>query len=277
MGKRMLSMLFAAVITMQSAPAAAEPCSAVPGAESLWRSPEARFVIVGERHGTTEAPAAFGDLVCLASREGPVAVGVEAGQAFVQRLDAFMNSDREGSALASFLSDPLWNRTLQDGRSSQAMLDMFKELRQLRRAGADVSVFGFQPEGARRPEGFDQSYYELEMAQLLSRGAQASPRARVLVLVGDLHAQKTGFSRWGGGLPAAGHLSPKHVISLLVTTAGGTAWNCQGPTAADCKSSPVHGSATSRSRGVVLSPQMGGAYDGVLSVGPVTASPPAAR
>lgn len=276
----MLGTLLAASLMVQT-PAPPRPalaCDPVPGSTALLDKPGLRFVIVGELHGTAEAPATFADLVCAAAARKPVNVGVEVGKSFEAPLNAFLASDGGQAARQGFLTHPFWTQPFKDGRSSQAMLAMFDELRRLRQAGRDVRVFGFQPESGRLPPGFDQSYSELEMAQLLSRGAQAKPEALTLVLVGNLHAHKTGLESWGGGLPAAAHLSPKDVISLLVTSSGGTAWNCQsrpGKPEVMCGSHPTRGSEPAGRRGVFLEPQQEGAYDGVLSVGPVTASPPA--
>jgi hypothetical protein len=272
----MLSIALAAALMAQAPADGAPPCKPVAGAEALWAKPETRFVIVGEMHGTAEAPAAFADLVCLASRDKPVAVAVEGPAAFADLASAYVNSDGGAAARSAFLADIFWTQPFKDGRSSQAMLGMFEELQRLRRAGRDISLFGFMPDGG-RPAGFDQSYYELEMAHLLSKGAQARPAARVLALIGNLHALKTPMEPWGGGLPAAAHLSPKDAISLRVATGPGTAWNCQGPTPAECGPYPTRGSAGGRAPGVVLERQDGGDYDGLLVVGPATASPPAVR
>ena len=159
----MLLMALAAALMAQPPGGGGPACDPIAGAEALWAKPETRFVIVGEIHGTAEAPAAFADLVCLAARERPVAVGVEAGAGFAAKLEAFLASDGGPAARGAFLSDVFWTQPFKDGRSSQAMLAMFDELRRLKRAGRGIKVFGFQPEGG-RPEGFDQSYYELEMA-----------------------------------------------------------------------------------------------------------------
>lgn len=272
----MLSIALAAALMAQTPASGGAVCDPVAGAQALWAKPETRFVIVGEIHGTAEAPAAFADLVCIAARERAVSVGLEAGASFVTKLDAYLASDGGPAARRAFLNDVFWTQPFKDGRSSQAILAMFDDLRRLKRAGRSISVFGFQPEG-RRPEGFDQSYYELEMAQLLSKGAQAQPNARVLALMGNLHAGTAPIARWGGGLPAAGHLSPRDTITLLAASSGGTAWNCQSETPAGCKAHPTRGTETGAARGVVLGPQRDGAFDGLLSLGRVTASPPAVR
>ena len=272
----MLSLAMAAALLAQPETRAQPRCDPVPGAEALWADSSTRFVIVGELHGTTETPAVFADLVCLSSRDRPVAVGVEAGSDFVAVLNTYLDSDGGPDARAAFLRHLFWTQPFKDGRSSQATLALFDELRLLRGAGRQVSVLGWQPD-AWPPKGFYQSYLELEMAQLLSKGAQSNPQARVLVLAGSFHAGKKPIEAWGGVLPAAGHLSPKVTLTLLAASAGGTAWNCPGSIAAECGPTPTGGENAGGVRGVVLSPQWGGAFDGMLGVGPVTASPPAVR
>lgn len=54
-------------------------CRTVASAETLWRD-DVRYIFVGETHGTTEAPAAFADLVCAALEQGPVTVSIEYGR-----------------------------------------------------------------------------------------------------------------------------------------------------------------------------------------------------
>ncbi|MFC5388937.1 hypothetical protein U0030_03370 [Brevundimonas bullata] len=51
----------------------ASDCRPIAGAEALWRE-DIRYVFIGETHGTTEAPAAFAELVCAALEQGPVTV-----------------------------------------------------------------------------------------------------------------------------------------------------------------------------------------------------------
>lgn len=135
-----------------------------------------------------------------------------------------------------------------------------------------MTVRAYQPND-RRPAGFDQSYYELDMARLLVDGAAARPDAEVLVLGGSLHAMKTHSPRHGF-LFAAGHLNPAHVRSLIVADQGGSAWACFGPTRADCGERELGVAFDPARRGVILESQQGGAWDGLLALGPTTASPP---
>lgn len=278
------TMLLAGALLAPSTAAAAPACDPVPGAEQLWSRPETRFVFIGEMHGTAEAPAAFADLVCLASAARPVTVAIEAPASSQPKLDSFLSSPDTGAARAALLADSFWTNPFKDGRSSLAMLAMLEDVRRLRLAGRDVAVAAFQPDRPPSSSGFDQSYYELEMAQLLSKIAQRRPNSLVLVLVGDIHAGKTPVAQWGGGLPAAAHLSPKNTVSLYVASQGGEAWYCQDRTGeanpkpeAMCRAYPAGAAHDPKLRGVILEPQRDGDYDGLLAVGPTTASPPAVR
>jgi hypothetical protein len=42
------------------------PAPAITGSRQLWNRPGLRFIIVGEMHNTTEPPAIFASLICLA-------------------------------------------------------------------------------------------------------------------------------------------------------------------------------------------------------------------
>jgi hypothetical protein len=121
--------------------------------------------------------------------------------------------------------------------------------------------------------GRDQAWWELEMAYGMSRPLVDRTQALLLILVGNLHARKTLFARWPEvGLPAAGHLHASDTLTLNVAQQGGQTWSCQP----ECRAHDSAAVYDSGARGVILGPVEDGAYDGVLAVGPVTASPPAA-
>lgn len=157
--------LFAAASLLAADPTCAPP----PGAEALW-TPEARYVIVGEIHGTTETPAAFAQLVCAAAEQGPVTVALELPTEMQPQLDAFLIATDDASAAATLHETSFWVRDpeRQDGRSSMAMLEMMQSIRRLKAGGGDVAFRAFQPSNPRSP-AFDQNYYELDMAVELSR------------------------------------------------------------------------------------------------------------
>lgn len=258
--------LFAAAALLVSEPV----CTALPGSDALW-TPEARYVIVGEIHGTTETPAAFAQLVCEASARGAVTVALELPMSLQSEFEAFLAATGDASAEAILRRTSYWNPRHQDGRSSVAMVEMLHSIRRLRAAGRDIAIRVFLPDQG-RPAGFDQNYHELEMATEIARAARVRPEARVLVLVGGVHASKARIEMWDL-LPAAAHLPRAEVITLDVAQQGGQSWSCRTE---GCGISDMISVYDPVERGVTLVPIDDGAYDGILAVGPVTASPPAA-
>ncbi|MDP2765429.1 MAG: hypothetical protein Q8O54_11415, partial [Brevundimonas sp.] len=158
-----------------------------------------------------------------------------------------------------------------DGRTSLAMMEMMQAIRRMKAEGRDVTIRAFQPSSS-RPPAFDQNYYELDMAVAMVAAAAERPEARVLVLVGNIHASKTRFDRFDL-MPAAAHLPRKETITLNVAQQGGQTWSCQADGCRVYDSRAVYDAAA---RGVIMGPVSEGAWDGVLAVGPVTASPPVA-
>ena len=260
--------LFAAAILLAAQPAA---CSAPEGTEALLAMPQ-RYIIVGESHGTAEAPAAFARMVCAAAERGPVTVALEFSTGMQPQLDAFLAAPDEAAAIEALAGTPFMDPRMNDGRSSRAMLEMMLSIRQLREDGRDVAFHAFQP-SAPRPRELTQAWYELDMGHALAGAIYARPGSKVLAIVGNLHARKTGFARFADiGIPAAGHLPAADVLTLNMTQQGGTVWNCQP----ECGVHPSRAVDDVDRRGIFLEPSEDGAYDGVLAVGPVTASPPAA-
>jgi hypothetical protein len=247
------------------------PCAPPRGTEDLLHMNH-RFIVVGEDHGTVEVPAAFAEIVCAAAQRGPVTVALEMPDTIQPRLDAFLAAPDAAAASATLHDTPFWDLRFQDGRSSLAMLDMMLAVRRLRAEGHDVAFRAFRP-SERRVAGFDQNYDELEMAVRLARAAKARPEARVLVLVGDFHAMK---ARIPGDdlMGAVALLPPADVFSLEIAQQGGQSWSCVATGCGPREIAPVY--ERPDERGLILRATPDGLYDGVLALGPLTASPPAA-
>ena len=94
----------------------------LPGSELVLAGP--RLTLVGELHGTREAPAAMLALAEAASERGPVRVGLELPVEEQAHLDRFFgDGDR-----AQLLAGDFWSRGLRDGRNSEAMADLLDVL-----------------------------------------------------------------------------------------------------------------------------------------------------
>jgi hypothetical protein len=185
----MISLLFAAsLLTAQPA------CAAPDNTAALLARPE-RILVVGETHGTAETPAAFLALVCEAAQQGPVTVALEMPETDRPLLDFVMAAPDEATAAQYLRAGDFGDPRRDDGRHSQAMFDMILGFWRLKAAGQDIRIHPF---AARMSviRGRDQAWWELEMAYGMSRPLVDRPDARLLVLVGNLHARKTRFDRW---------------------------------------------------------------------------------
>lgn len=245
-------------------------CSPPAGFGEIIRRPE-RVIVIGELHGTEQAPAALAEMACALAEVGPLTIGVELADTMKTALAAFLNAPDDQTALqaleGTLFLDPRWN----DGRSSQAMLQAMNRIRALKAAGRDIEFHPFQPSSP-RPSGMTQAWSELNMAREISRGVWERPQARMLILTGNIHARKTGQPRWPEvGLPATGHLPAADTLSLRIAQQGGSAWNCSGD---DCGVDRSIVQDDPDLRGVILVSTDDGAHDGLLALGPSTASFP---
>jgi hypothetical protein len=263
--------VLAALIASALAASGQELCRADPitGVEQLWSNKHVRWVIIGEEHGTTEMPAAFGDLACLASKGGRrVFVAIEQPRAEQAAIDAFLSSDGSAMARETFLRSEMWRQDMKDGRSSRAYFELFDRLRRLKRAGAIAGAYAFVPERS----GAGNRAYNRSLAQSL-KNVPVKADGLVLVLMGNLHAMKTSVSFGSETFwPTAAMLPRRRTVSIELRSNGGAAWNC----APQCG---VHVSGSRRwaRRGISFNSGRRSAFDGVFELGvATTASPPAA-
>ncbi|MBC1181285.1 hypothetical protein HF680_01250 [Brevundimonas sp. WCHBH090558] len=258
-------------LLVSAAAAQALACAPPVGSDVLMRHDRPRFVVIGEVHGTVETPSAFGELVCAATEQGPVVAALELPDLLQPQLEAALEAPDEASARAALEGTWFLNPRIDDGRTSRAMLALINRLRVLKASGRDVAIHAFVPSVPHVP-GVGQAYSELQMATKLSSAAYAHPNAKILVLVGSIHASKIISRNPRVGRPAIAHLPQEDVISLLVSSQGGEAWNCRET----CGVHPMTAADDRNLRGVVMRSIDDGAYDGLLALGPSTASPQAA-
>lgn len=278
----MIAAVLGALLIAAPTGAAAQPCRPIAGAEQLWTNDQVRWILVGERHGTAEIPAIFGDLLCLASAHSgrPIVVALEHPVEEQARIDAFLASDGGPNAISAFLKGPIWRQSRQDGRTSQAYLDLFERLRTMIRRGQVERVVAFQPEMRSNPAA-----YERAMADALKR-ASTSDEELMIALVGNIHAmaKPVSFGPEQPYLRAAGWLPPDRILTLNAVGNGGSTWGCIsalpehiGPGLhIGCGSQDFGPRRKSHPRGVVLGQTPDQPWSGQLNLGVVTtASPPA--
>jgi len=264
------------LLAMLAAATSISTCTPVPGAEKLWESPSTRYVMVGETHGTNEAPELFADLACAASKKRHVMVALEQPPEDQPAIDAFLKSNGGADARVQFLKAGMWNQPMKDGRSSQAMLNLFERLRQLKQEGRIRGVAAFQNYDLSVPFSNANEGINRGMAALLERLAAADPDALVLAYGGSVHMSHDDVP--GTAIPsAAGRLPRTETVSVFVDGEG-AAWNGHNQ---DYGPHSVSSFTNACSSGLPeITYPSGGAgmpgFDAVACVGkPFTASPPA--
>jgi hypothetical protein len=178
-------------------------CENVEGAEALLSNPEKRYIIVGERHGTAETPAFFGDLACLASAKAPLIVGLEMEADQQPALDVFLASDGSTAAKQAWRRAKHWQ--LRDGRGSSAMWTMIERLRRLKAGGRAVTAIAFMHQAG------TVELRERAMADAWHAALNARKDARLLILIGSVHAESEAI---GQSVPAASYVPQRARLTL---------------------------------------------------------------
>lgn len=243
-------------------------CAPVVGAEQLWQ-PTARWVIVGEMHGTNETPAAFANLACLASETGrPVTVALEYSKDWQPVVDAYLASDGNGKTRSDLLALSIWGPDFPDGRGSIAFLRLLDELRRMKQKGTIAAVLCTDIDAAASPDQTRDAF----MAQAWT-SIKAPENAVILALVGNVHAMRTTMVRPNRTIITAGSLMPSaRTITVNVVGNGGKAWNC----GEDGCGPHDNGSPRNASAGIAFSTSPEFPWSAVYELGkPTTAAVPA--
>lgn len=296
-----LALLNPCEIHAESVGANADICDKEFADEAAWLAAnEKLFLLLGESHGSNEAPQVVRSIVCNAlevDQTRKIVVALERQVEFNPNLEHFLASDQNDGDKDEFLSAksiiighsvPDWAGN--DGRSSQAMLQLVFDLAALSRNDPRLSVRYFdeipkclEPEERRLPiddginqlkTAISQSAREYYMASNIHEIALTSGASKVIVLTGNLHARKAS-ARIGGidVLPPSKLLSESDVYSVLLSPAAGRTWHCLS--AVDCGDKAIRDRARPLPEGKITGDLylLNDGFDAVLDLGVVTASP----
>lgn len=190
------------------------------------------LLIVGELHGSDQAPALAAALVERLAQQAPVRLGLEIYAQEQARIDTYLASNGNAEARAALLAGEFWQRPREksDGRRSRAMFALIEHLRVLQRGGAPVDVVAFDDVGF---YGADRDRDAL-MAKRLRTAQQGRADARLLVLTGNYHARMSPLAnlRIPGKpdvkppTPMAMHLADITSLSIDVGAHAGASWAC---------------------------------------------------
>ena len=149
-----------------------------------------RLLLLGETHGTREAPALMARLAAHYVQSAPVLVALELSTSIDAALQRYMASDGGPRAHRELLADPYWHLPPEqsDGRRNFEVVDLVEQLRQLRQQGKPVAVLAMDnPVGT--PAGSEAR--DLAMAGRIRAAFATLPAdGRLLVLAGNVHAMK---------------------------------------------------------------------------------------
>ncbi|MEO0871908.1 MAG: hypothetical protein AAFY19_08120 [Pseudomonadota bacterium] len=188
----------------------------------------------------------------------------------------------------------------EDGVMSAAMFDLVVRAKALKDEGLDVGIVAFngskdEVQANRHAHLPGQGPHEAAQAENIFNAAEEGGYDRVIVLVGNLHAEKVRVAPGGTQFePMAVKLARKGaLVSLDMRDAGGSAWNCQvgrdfkfepgksvPDDAIECAPHPARGHySTDKGPHMALGSFPGDEttdrFDGYFWVGPISASPPA--
>lgn len=231
-----------------------------------------RVLLIGEIHGTVEAPGHVAELAqCVAAAGHAVRVGLEIPRDEQARIDQYLRSAGIGEDRSALLAGDFWQREYQDGRSSTAMLALIESLRRLA-LKADVGVLAFdQPSYARG----DDSEREAAMAALLEPALRAAADARWLVLAGNLHTRVSPGAPWDPDHQFLGYrLRSYQPYAVEFLGLGGSVYTCTDASAASCQQRVLPSSE--RQSGLVLEDAVNErGHHGLWLYPTSTAAPPA--
>jgi erythromycin esterase-like protein len=211
-----------------SASAKPEPVATVPAQEvAALRSAVGthRLLLLGEMHGTREAPAFASRLVADYAAEGPALLVLEIWQHEQAAIDRYLASDGDAAARAQLLSGPFWQVPLakNDGRRNGAAVALLEDMRRLRHAGRDVQVLAMDPGDVGGSQARDEA-----MAGFLRSAYGKMDKGRMIVLTGNVHAmrRKPGFAPPEMQDPMGSRLADLDLYSVDLGAAKGESWGC---------------------------------------------------
>lgn len=196
------------------------------------RAAAGRVLLVGEIHGTVETPMAVADLAQQLAGERPVIVGLEIWRSEQPAIDRYVDSAGTQEDRARLIASEFWTRDYQDGRSSQAMVDLLERLRVLALKD-DVRVLAFDEEPDASADGAAR---DAAMAERISGALNEQPDALALILAGNFHTRVQASAPWDPKHRFMGHhLIDFQPYSIEIMGVTGSVWICTGAEVASCK------------------------------------------
>jgi hypothetical protein len=248
-------------------------CIQIAGSEPLLRA--GTTVMLGEIHGTEEAPRFLGDLACaaLAAHRVPVTIALELPLEANAPLDQYLTSRDSATRARAYVA--IFNSSWQDGRRSKAIAALVERARLLRSANKDVRVVAYSDDSASSGQLRDRG-----MAVALGKALADSTRL-LLVLSGNLHNRLRAGTAISPTYEPAGFLlkasaPARRIVSLDMASDSGTVWTCLSSAGSSCQVRSMRARGAVKPWSIALTDTLDATgYHGKFGVGPLHASLPA--
>lgn len=188
--------------------------------QSVWQ--RNRPLLVGEVHGTNEVPRLVATLLERETCGHAVLLLLEMPETEQARIADFIASEGDMASRQHLLQGDFWTRNEQDGRSSNAVVDLVIQARKLRAAGRTLALAAFAPVG----DG-DGASYSSRMAANIRSAIERHPGHRVILLGGNYHSQvleTPGLEH--DAQPVGWQLRDLDPLSIAVFARSGAYWSC---------------------------------------------------
>ena len=248
-------------------PVYAVVCRELEGVDDILGTPDLRYLVVGDVHGTNEIPLLFSDIVCHAALvDRKILVALEWPETINEELQNYLMASTDDRHARSRLIEAM-NFVMIGGLGSEAMFKLLDYVKLLKKNNLKLIIKPFQPIGT-----YVANDYEKKMAgNIITDGIDQD---LVLILVGNAHALR------GNGLtnvvPMAVHLPSKNTVTMNTAAMIGQHWGCRSPeiNSENCHEWPLL-VGVPQSRAVYWGYKIPGLFDATFSVGSeFTASQP---
>lgn len=154
-------------------------------------------VVVGETHGTMEIPLLVSALVRSVSLDTKTVLCLEIPSTEEQLLKTFLTSDGSKNAIQKVLSGAHWSSV--DGRAGKGHFCLLELCRRLISEGRDLNVAAIDIDPSELPDPNSKDFSPKKvfafarkrdkvMADNVEAAGRDNPGAKIIVLVGNVHA-----------------------------------------------------------------------------------------
>lgn len=236
---------------------------------SLPTIAEGSVLVFGEIHGTNESPDYFLRAVCATLEKyprKPLLVGLEFPVSEQSGLNQFIDSEGDAKSVQTLLSQPFWNRSMQDGRSSRAMFELIDGLRLLRKRAPNMTASAIIDDSL-------AATHDASMAARIDNVMAEREGTRALVLIGNYHSKR-------GPSDTTGQ-QPRSMVDSLRAPNRSLAFRARSGTYSACapvcgkQNAEVNANAADAVNWSADKPATSVNFDGIVDLGTISESLPA--